>query len=1216
MMQQITVLIVDNSYEHRHRYENYLLQSKPSYTILSESTGNAGLDLYQRFHPDLILLEYVLPDMDGLEFLAQLKQKQKQHEEIPPVIMITGYGNENIAVRAIKSGFQDYLVKEQVTAELLNETINSAVETVVSNSQEVGKNWCGSDERFRTSVENMLDCFGIFSSIRDETGNIVDFRIDYVNAAACECNQTSKEEQLGKRLCEIFPVNITTGLFEEYCQVVERDEVLVKESSICKDAFGDLELTKVFDIRATKLGDGFVASWRDVTENKLSEQQLRESQEFIERITDTTPGLLYVYDLVEQQNVYVNNQIGELLGYTPAEIQNMGKELFSRIMHPDDLARVPELQQRFDSAADGEILEIEYRLRHVNGEWRWFYGKETVFKRNADASPLRVLQSLQVGGSRYNGNQSNAVSRQRAGEPRQIIGTVVDITNLKQTQEELRSSNERFQLASLAVDSVIYDWDITINSIIRTEGLTSILGYSLEEIEPKIEWWMQLVHPEDKNNLFQPLQAVLANQEYYTFEYRVRHKNGQYRYVLDRGSVVRNAEYQPVQVVGSITDITDRKQAEVTLRESEVKYKRIIESNIVGIYFGDFSGKIYEANDAFLEIIGYNREDLENGLLNWNQITPPDIESQAMIPEIREELQTNGVCTPFEKQYIRKDGTRVSVLTAIACIEGREAEGYSVCFVLDISERKKAREKLRESEAKFRRVIESNIVGIYFGDFSGKIFEANDSFLQTFGYTREELENGSLYWNRITPPEYSQLDEQKMQEIQNYGVCKPFEKEYFHKDGTRIPVLLAIACIEGRETEGYSVCLILDISERKQAQLELRESEQSYRFLSESIPQIVWSCNPQGECEYISQRWVEYTGKTIAEAKNFGWLNVLHPEDVESVTHIWHKSLTSGELYEAEMRYRRCDGIYRWFLVRALPMKDEQGQVLKWFGTNTDIHERKQIEAITCDILQREQTARAEAETANKAKDEFVAMVSHDLRSPLNSILGWAKLLRTRNLDQTATTRALETIERNAKSQAKLLEDLLDTSRILQGTIQLDIAPIDIVRTVEAAIETAHPVADVKSISIESIIDNSLPLIQGDSNRLQQVLGNLLSNAIKFTPNQGRVRVELSVGEKGGQGDEETRGQRDKALIFSTSPVLNSSRYARITISDTGIGINPEFLPYVFDRYRQAEGTRKKGGLGLGLAISRHIVELHEGTIEVSSSGEGKGSTFTIQLPM
>ncbi|MDY6899762.1 MAG: PAS domain S-box protein [Cyanobacteriota bacterium] len=1170
MIQELTVLIVDNHSEDCQRYESYLRSySECRYKIFSESTGNSALNLYQNLQPDCILIEYLLPDMNGLEFLTRLKQ----HAEIPPVIMITGCGNENIAVRAIKSGFKDYLVKQQLTAEILNSTINS---TIV-NSEETERIWCCSGERFRTSVENMLDCFGIFSSIRDEAGNIVDFRIDYMNAAACECNQMTKEEQVGKKLCEIFPSHRTTGLFEEYCQVIETSEPLVKESLIYTDVFDKQELTKAFDIRAAKLGDGFVASWRDVTRKKQAEKRLQDSEQLLERIADTTPGFLYVYDLIEQQNVYINRHVGEVLGYSVEQIQNMGSNALSQLMHPDDLARLPSLLQRFNTAKDNDIFQTEYRLQHVNGEWKWFYSRDAVFNRNAD------------------------------GSPRQLIGTALEITNLKQIQSELSSSNQRFKLASRALDSVIYDWNITFNSIIRTEGITSILGYSLEEIEPTIEWWMQLVHPEDKNNLFQPLQAVLANQEYYTFEYRVRHKNGQYRYVLDKGSVVRNAQSSPVRVVGSITDITERKQAEVALQESEAKYKRIIESNIVGIYFGDFTGRIYEANDAFLRIVGYDRQDLEAGLLNWNQMTPPETQSQAMIPEVKQELKSKSLCTPFEKEYIRKDGTPVSVLMAIACIEGRESEGYSVCFVVDITKRKQAQLELRESEAKFRRIIESNIVGIYFGDFTGRIFEANDSFLQTFGYTREELENGSLYWNRMTPPEYSQLDEQKIQELQANRVCKPFEKEYFHKNGNRIPILLAIASIEASEFEGYSVCLVLDISQRKQAQLELRESEQRYRFLSESIPQIVWSCNSKGECEYISQRWVEYTGKTIEEAVNFGWLDVLHPEDVESVQHIWQQSLNNNELYEAEMRYRRSDGIYRWFLVRALPMTDEQGQVLKWFGTSTDIHERKQLEAIRSELFEREQTARTEAETANKAKDEFVAMVSHDLRSPLNSILGWAKLLRTRKIDETATNRALETIERNAKSQAKLLEDLLDTSRILQGTIELDIARINIVQIVEAAIENSQPIADVKSIYIDSILDDSLPLIQGDSNRLQQVLGNLLSNAIKFTPEEGRVEVRLSMEETGEEREEER---------FVTAPVLNSARYVRITVRDTGIGISSEFLPYVFERYRQAKGIRKKGGLGLGLAISRHIIELHRGSIEVFSRGEGEGSSFTIKLPI
>ncbi|NJO64784.1 MAG: PAS domain S-box protein [Richelia sp. RM2_1_2] len=791
MVQQLTVLIIDDNLQDSQKYEGYLREnSQRSYIILSESTGKAGLDLCQNVEVDLILIEYRLPDMDGLEFFCKLKQQQPT----PSIIMLTEYGNENIAVQAIKSGFQDYLVKQQVTAKILNSTVESA----------------------------------------------------FLNAPK----------------------------------------------------------------------------------------------------------------------------------FAP-----------------------------------------------------------------------------------------------------QLIDKEVEISNLKQIQEELRLSNERFQLASRAVECVIYDWDITFNSVIRTEGITAILGYSLEEIEPTIEWWMELVHPEDKNSLFQPLQLVLANQNYYSFEYRVRHKNGEYRYVLDRGLVVRNAMEHPVRVVGSMSDISETKQIEAALRESETKFKAIIESNIVGIYFGDFTGKIYEANDAFLE---------------------------------------------------------------------------------------------------------------------------------TFGYTREELEAGLLYWNRMTPGEYSQLDAQRIQELQINGVCKPFEKEYFHKNGTRIPILLAIATIEGRKASGYSVCFVLDISKRKQAQAELRQSEQRYRFLSEAVPQIVWCCNPQGECEYTSQRWFEYTGQAIEQAMNFGWLEFLHPDDVESVSKLWNQALSKGENYETEMRYRGRDGVYRWFLVRALPMKDQQGKILNWFGTSTDIHEIKQLETIRSELLQREQTARTAAEAANRSKDDFVAMVSHDLRSPLNAILGWAKLLRTRKLDQAGTIRALETIERNAKSQAKLLEDLLDSSRMLRGTIQLDITQINLIEAVQIALDSVYPVANVKSIDIEfkikSILDNSVALIQGDFNRLQQVLGNLLSNAIKFTPEGGRIEVNLSVEEMVRQG-----------LGTEKSTFSN---YAQITVRDTGIGINAEFLPYVFERYRQAEATRKKGGLGLGLAITRHIVELHGGTIEVFSRGEGQGSTFTIKLPI
>jgi hypothetical protein len=263
-------------------------------------------------------------------------------------------------------------------------------------------------------------------------------------------------------------------------------------------------------------------------------------------------------------------------------------------------------------------------------------------------------------------------------------------------------------------------------------------------------------------------------------------------------------------------------------------------------------------------------------------------------------------------------------------------------------------------------------------------------------------------------------------------------------------------------------------------------------------------------------------------------------------------------------------------------------------------------------LYEAEQSARSQAESANRIKDEFLAVLSHELRTPLNPILGWAKLLRTRKLDEVKTAHALETIERNAQLQTQLIEDLLDVSRILQGKLSLKVSPVDLATTIEAARETVRLAAEAKSIEITTIFDPTVGQVSGDSNRLQQVVWNLLTNAVKFTPTGGRVEVQLSV----------VSGQWSVVSGHSQQTTDNGQRttdnYAQIIVRDTGKGIEPEFLPHVFDYFRQENsGTaRVFGGLGLGLAIVRHLVELHGGTVNASSPGVGQGATFTVTLPL
>lgn len=382
-----------------------------------------------------------------------------------------------------------------------------------------------------------------------------------------------------------------------------------------------------------------------------------------------------------------------------------------------------------------------------------------------------------------------------------------------------------------------------------------------------------------------------------------------------------------------------------------------------------------------------------------------------------------------------------------------------------------------------------------------------------------------------------------------------------------------------------------EIAERQRILEVLRQSEERYRYLAEAIPQLVWTTNPDGYCDYFNQNWCKYTGLGFEESLGSGWLAALHPDDVQRSDQVWSNAVKSGTIYENEYRFKRAsDGSYRWQLARGLPLKDEQGRVVKWFGTCTDIHEQKLIQQERANLLELEQAARTKAETANRIKDEFLAVLSHELRTPLNAILGWSTLLQSRRLDQEKVSQALAIIERNAKLQVQLIEDLLDISRILQGKLVLNITNIDLKSTILTALETMRLAAQTNSIQVDTVFGTNVLEVLGDSTRLQQVMWNLLSNAVKFTPKGGKIEVRLE----------------------------QISDYAQIIVSDTGKGINADFLPYVFDYFRQADSssTRKFGGLGLGLAIVRNIVETHGGTIKVESNGEDQGAIFTVKLPL
>ncbi|HLO83535.1 MAG TPA: response regulator [Nostocaceae cyanobacterium] len=500
----------------------------------------------------------------------------------------------------------------------------------------------------------------------------------------------------------------------------------------------------------------------------------------------------------------------------------------------------------------------------------------------------------------------------------------------------------------------------------------------------------------------------------------------------------------------------ERAETRCKVAKLEKRLQTLLNQLEVGVYRITAEGDLLEGNTAFLNLLGLNQlKEIPT------THTLESYFSAADYAELLKKLQQNGNLREREVTLKRVDGSviwvriskTISNFNGLIIIDG---------IIEDITARKLAEKALQESEVRFRRLFESNIIGILFWKLDGTVTDANNAYLQLLGYSREEMLTGKLNWIEVTAPGSHEVDQQIIQELKEFGVATPREKYYMHRAGYRVPVLVGCVLREGSQSDGLA--FVLDLTERKQAEQE-REK-----------------------------------------------------------------------------------------------------------------------------LLEREKAARAEAEAANRVKDEFLAILSHELRSPLNPILGWSKVLTSHRLDEAKRNEALGIIERNAKLQAQLIEDLLDISHILRGKLHLNVSSVDLQTTILAALETVRLAAEVKGIQLHTVFAQHVGLVLGDPTRLQQIVWNLLSNAVKFTPVNGRVEIKLNQVET----------------------------QAQIQVIDTGQGISPEFLPYIFDYFRQEDSktTRKFGGLGLGLAIVKHLVEMHGGTVWVDSQGTGKGTSFTVRLPL
>lgn len=562
----------------------------------------------------------------------------------------------------------------------------------------------------------------------------------------------------------------------------------------------------------------------------------------------------------------------------------------------------------------------------------------------------------------------------------------------------------------------------------------------------------------------------------------------------------------------------------------------------------------------------------------------------------------------------------------------------------DLIERKQIDDALRQSEGKMaaeladtrqlqhlssRLIHEDDTNALYdqILDAAKAVMHSDMASLQVLDPVRNELRllghkgfhpASAVFWQWVSPTSGSScasaLHEAKREILRDIELCDYVQKtedlEFYRLSGIRgvqsTPLLSRNGHLVGmisthwkephepaeRELQLLDVIArqAADLIERRKAQESLRESEERFRAIISQTVVGIEHADLNGKIKFANHKLAEMLGYSDGELAGMSARDVTYADDVDEHMKRLERLAATGMPFQIDKRLIRKDGSKFWSSVSVSALRDANGQPESAIAVVIDITERKRAEAEREIILGREQAARAEAEEANRLKDEFLATVSHELRSPLNSIFGWVRLLQSASLNDAETRRALDTIERGARSQAQLIEDLLEVSRIITGKMRLNIRQVDLATTVTSAIDSIRPTAQAKGVRIESRIDPSAGPVSGDDERLQQVVWNLLSNAVKFTPEGGVVSVILRR--------------------------INS--HVEIVVTDTGQGISLEFLPHVFERFKQASAgsVRKYGGLGLGLAIVRHLVELHGGAVFAESQGEGEGATFRVRLPM
>ncbi len=814
----------------------------------------------------------------------------------------------------------------------------------------------------------------------------------------------------------------------------------------------------------------------------------------------------------------------------------------------------------------------------------------------------------------------------------------------QQTEILLKESSDRLLLATRAGAVGIFDFNVLDNILLWDDQMFRLFGTGRERFSGAYEAWASSLHPEDRFSVTEAFRLALAREKTFESDFRVVWSDGSIHNIRSLAEITRDAAGAAVRVVGTNWDITEQTRTADALRQSEAKLKEAQRIARVGYWhYTPGTGKLSWSEEAF-RIFGLNPETLqitrEESLLMYAPAS-----RSISIEAVERTLETgepHEVVLEIERadgssRYIEQRGRLTKV--NIDAIEVPAIEGT----FLDVTERVMGELALRQSntelerrveerthelaetntallgkmaqlgrsEQRFQQLVEAAPCASLMVGADGLITLVNSQTEKLFGFPRQELLGQSV--DVLLPAGSSSHKHHRENFFQDPSVrSMGAGSELFgkRKDGSNVPIEIGLSPITTDEGS-FVLATVIDITERRKKQDEIASQEAKFRFLAESMPQMVWTADADGEVDYYNSKWFEYTGWNPEWSQGFRWERVVHPHDVEGAIRVWQRSVATGKAYNVEYRLRRAvDGVYRWHLGRALALKNEQGDIVKWFGTCTDVEDYKSAEAENLHLREELEdrvvlrTSELESaniqltefsrklEESNRELQDFASVAAHDLQEPLRKVQAFGDRLKAffanGNLDPTA----LDYLDRMLRATSRmhaLINDLLSFSRVATQA-----RPFESVDLLRIAREVLSDLEETISATGAVVQLESLPVVRADPTQMRQLLQNLIGNSLKFHK-PGVVPTVRIWGE-----------------------LMNSPQYpegaGQFVVQDNGIGFDEKYLDRIFTVFQRLHTRAEYEGTGVGLAICRKIVQRHGGEI-TAVSAPGEGAAFHVILP-